>query len=230
MNNRRKEDQESIEDQLHWPRENQKIFTEPDTKKYQQLSCIDYRGKDHRYVMGFAKAGAVLADAMLRSGHDLDILVYPMLFSFRHAVELELKLILPDALRCLNEEAPLKFDHKLPALWDFVRRAVIAVSPGSEDSMISTAALLEELVDVDADGTAFRYATRKNGEETFSRRYVDVKAAAEALLALANSLEAASTVLDEHLKERAEYESAMRDDFGFDEAESEREQFTDNEI
>ncbi len=54
-------------------------------------ACLNIDGSDSGYRHGYWRAPKLLADHVSSSGRDQDLLVYPIVHSYRHHVELTLK-------------------------------------------------------------------------------------------------------------------------------------------
>lgn len=196
-----------------WPIAGATIFT-ADGGGLSATACIDYGwDKLGRYAVGFARAGQALCAEMVASGIALDTLVYPMLYCYRHAIELQLKYMIPDCCRWLLIDVPEVRGHNLERLWLHVEPALrdVGDSDADRESMRNGAALLKQLDTVDPGGETFRYHERaRDGANAFPRRHLNVRVAGEQLQALVNFLDAAHTQLSVELEARDDYEKAMK--------------------
>jgi hypothetical protein len=105
----------------------------------------------------FKLAGDALVDSAVATDNAYE-LVYPILYSYRHAVELYLKAILPSGAK----------KHSLAQLLNLVRRHVTWLGVSELPMWFQSLAL--ELDDFDPRSTAFRYGedgvvSRKTGDE-----------------------------------------------------------------
>lgn len=117
------------------------------------------------YEYGYRFAAEILTEHVLKERTFPDWLVYPIVFLYRHSVELELKRIL---VLCeqLGATLPKKIyqSHNLAALWDVARGTVsqkcVSADPAEVDALIA------ELDKWDKDSQAFRYAETLQGVAT----------------------------------------------------------------
>ena len=100
-------------------------------------------------------AGDVLVESVLKHRtHDAHEVIWPVLFLYRHALELYLKLIVQ----------PAKLDHRLePLFQDF--KALVKQHYGQQIP-VQIMDRARELAGMDPDSFAFRYATTKKGDDS----------------------------------------------------------------
>jgi hypothetical protein len=120
--------------------------------------------RNYRLLRGYKRAGDILIQKALVDRPDRDNLVFPALFNYRHYIELALKGIVEKHGAFAGVSTKSK-DHKLFDLWQlFVK---IATAFGNDCSDIATVALgecINEIDDVDASSTVFRYARKLSGD------------------------------------------------------------------
>jgi hypothetical protein len=125
------------------------------------------------FAKGYISAAERLAADLLQAPHFSDYSAYPVVFLYRHALELSLKHIIYrcaklGALRYIDAIAnQLHNNHRLPELMAAAAASLELVFPG--DSFL--AALITgcrqtciELSAIDPDSFAFRYPMNKKGE------------------------------------------------------------------
>lgn len=97
----------------------------------------------------------LLADAKV-PGATIDVLVYPICFNFRHAVELYVKYIIADLSRLQGIGLRYQAGHSLLQNWKKAKKLLKAIDHAADD-----AALFEKVVrhieQVDPTGQTFRY-------------------------------------------------------------------------
>jgi len=137
-------------------------------------ACVNYAFDDlYAYAEGYRRAGDILAKEL---GADprcgLDFLVYPLVFLYRHAIELQLKGIMRDGTRLLRQQPVPRKErehHGLEALWGLARQILEKVWPeGDPDLLSRIAKVIGELSAADPDSQAFRYDRDKSGHRTKS--------------------------------------------------------------
>jgi hypothetical protein len=78
------------------PRKDDVLFR-PDRKDWQTNADLNTDGvpADYVYAEGYHRAGQILADYVIEKKWDQDLLVCPIVFLYRHYVELQLKRLIP---------------------------------------------------------------------------------------------------------------------------------------
>lgn len=118
------------------------------------------------YAKGFASAANALLDsAIADQGINLpvDILVYPVCFTMRHAIELFLKKFTVDLaeIRTLRGDALPAFDqvasHDLGLIWAYVKTHASATDERLVDHVKGLDEYITDVADTDATGQVFRY-------------------------------------------------------------------------
>lgn len=139
----------------------------PDNQDFSLNACLGYNPNEWGTIArGFPSAANNLVAHVRDHESDLDGMVYPIAFLFRHAVETTLKI----AIVATGTEMPTEPDHLLLKIWDRIQPNVsrhFALHP----SYVNLDAVRESLKDfelIDPRSFAFRYPTSKNGEAQLS--------------------------------------------------------------
>jgi len=140
---------------------------------YDSNACIQHWfNVDYVYTSGFRRAGLRLAAHVCETRSDQDVLVYPIVYLYRHHAELVLKSIVELAAGLLDHEL-MEHDHRalrghdLSKLWDIARPllnpvcALVPNPPFPDDDLQGIDSYVRQLYEHDPDGTRFRYATTK---------------------------------------------------------------------
>ncbi|WOJ91753.1 hypothetical protein RZS28_18670 (plasmid) [Methylocapsa polymorpha] len=103
---------------------------------------------------------AVAADAVLQS-----TVVYPVIFLYRHFMELKLKYVLVTYGQHFDEDADWK-SHSLTDLWAKVRPIIETAGNGTDDGGANDAveACIREMSAADPMSFSFRYPVEKGGK------------------------------------------------------------------
>ena len=112
---------------------------------------------------GFAEGYRSAADNTLRaaadSPHEVEALAHPVVFLYRHAIELKMKEVILFAARLAGVAPPVINEHRLPELWtmltDHLRLAMPDTPPDPLEATLD--AQLRASAAVDPASTAFRY-------------------------------------------------------------------------
>lgn len=115
-----------------------------------------YLGPDWvAYQHGYELATRLLLERAA-SGRDQDVLIFPILFNARQAIELALKEIVVIGMR-LGHTEPYPMTHDLLTLWVAANRVLVEAGADEEESTTAFEALLRELHVADPAAITFRY-------------------------------------------------------------------------
>jgi hypothetical protein len=134
---------------------------------------------DYAYAEGYRLAGRIIADHVIQNRWDADFLVYPIVFVYRHYIELQLKRLIPQAAFLANHplsEAHRKLlstSHILVQLWGVIEpilqelaAAGASVTPADIEA---TASYIGQIHALDAGSDSFRYTTTKSGAPSIDK-------------------------------------------------------------
>src|SRR5581483_9992011 len=111
-----------------WPRIGDRIFS-PGGDAWPANSISE---RNYRLGQGYKRAGDMLVQNFLGETRDHDNLMYPILYCYRHYIEIALKEIIEKHGPWVNVILPEKKDHELPKLWKLFQQ--IAVTYGNDPS------------------------------------------------------------------------------------------------
>lgn len=144
------------------------------------------------YAYGFRRAAEILMKHVDDRHTSLDVIVFPIVFLYRHHLELAIKLIARDARLLLPDEPPPKKpEHRLQALWDEAKRLIILVL-GVEPFGLEPidGGVVVQFDAIDSRSTNFRYPEAFDGSKPLSH-ISNIN-----LLTLRDSLDTAFDLLD----------------------------------
>ena len=129
------------------------------------------------YAAGYKDAADALVAALAERKTSLDSVIYPLVFLYRHGLELQMKLILPLARRLAGKEPVADHKHGLMPLWIELRRHLEQLDPRDDDQELAAIEdFIRQLDTVDPGSFAFRYPTTKKGEVSLPElRHVNVR-------------------------------------------------------
>ncbi len=165
------EGDQSVVGQMPPPRKADVLFGGGDD--WQTNACIaHWHDAEWAYSSGFRRAAGYLAAQVCDSGSEQDTLIYPIVYLYRHHVELVLKSIIETASALLGQELPerdlRKLDqHGLAELWYVAKPLLDPVCerannpPFPPDDLEGVGSYIGQIHAHDPDGQRFRYATTK---------------------------------------------------------------------
>lgn len=132
-------------------------------------ACVGRNGGPYsfwQYAEGYFEAAEKLALGCEERCKMIDVLVYPIAFNYRHAIELSIKhlgIVLP---RLWAKQAPLRWTHKLADNWTTVKQYLQMDSCFDPDGSIIAEIdeLIDNLLEIDPNGEVFRYPSSKMGQ------------------------------------------------------------------
>jgi hypothetical protein len=162
-------------------------------------ACLNFSPWDgvYPYGVGYRQAGEILLRWVLDQQSDQDFLVYPIVFLFRHHVELMLKQIIVLAARFRGEYVDFPHGHSLGCLWAQCKPQLVAIH-GPEAVLEPVEALVIELESMDPGSDSFRYHLDGRGRPTLPGvTHINLHHFADVMDGLTNFLDACHTHLTE---------------------------------
>lgn len=155
--------EEILETEFRWPRRGDKAFVT--SANPSENASIDQSGHSRLVLMsdGYKTAGDLMVEA---AGHDdltRDTLVFPIIFSYRHFLEISLKYLLATYGPTVGIE-PNWRSHDLATLWGSVLQVLErygTTDPDDADSNVG--AIILEFAKIDPASYAYRYPVDRNG-------------------------------------------------------------------
>jgi hypothetical protein len=178
---------------------------------------------DSTEAFGYRDAACLLVDAVARGASHADWLAYPIVFCYRHYVELMLKSILLSAVAAeyVSPETftKHKYSHNLSVLWGLVRPALVKYDESLANDAFTrrVANRISELTQFDPDSLAYRYRLSRSGKP---RRlpdeapFIDLRAFCEGMNDVATYLDRWWDEWGRIVEFTAEMNALYRDDFG----------------
>jgi len=170
---------------------------------------------DHGYTEGYRRGARLLVQHIVETQRDQDYLAYPIIFLYRHHIELALKNIIRRASRLI--ERPLKkweekhlCEHHLDSLWKDLKQIFNTIKEtgwGKPDAAVIEGIddYIDQLCELDPDSFHLRYPrSKKDVPYLHPNLIINLQHFAEMLESLADCLDALDTatyVLEENLAE-----------------------------
>lgn len=124
------------------------------------------------YIEGYREAADKLVHEVVQTGHNQDILVFPIAFLYRQYIELQLKLIIRESRVFLDEGASFPEHHKINDLWNIANSLMKKLIKDhdqtisdyiTKEDVLTIKTIITEFVKVDPDSFSFRYPKDKKG-------------------------------------------------------------------
>ena len=141
---------------------------------WQVNACAASGFDDIIYQEGYRRAALHLVEYLCDKGNGQDFLVYPIIYLYRHHIEITLKSIVRTAYSLLDQEvtdkgSDLLISHDLSKLWTLASSLLNAAYKIADNSAVPLDDLegiesyIRQLHEHDPDGQRFRYATTRKG-------------------------------------------------------------------
>jgi hypothetical protein len=132
-------------------------------KLWQFNACVGQNGGPYDYLAyshGYFQAGHLICEELIKNGGiGIDTLIYPLLYLYRHALELSLK----DFLKNNHEKIVAK--HELNILWDKIEKRLytLASYEKQEKSLEKLKDVIDKFCAIDPNGEIPRFPEDKKG-------------------------------------------------------------------
>lgn len=167
------------------------------------------------FADGYKLAADTLVDQV--EGHPPeDCLIAPILFLYRHWVELKLKELILSLKVFSVAEINRPNHHSLYDLWFIVKSNLHCLRGSSNRDFINLEARIRELNGLDPDGERFRYPVNTRSEITDLPESLGIKNLKDTMAKISNAFGLVDGGIDSEMEGRAldaELEAEMRSDF-----------------
>lgn len=160
-----------------------------------------YPDPSELYVVGYKEAADALVETVSMRKGTADSLVFPIVFLYRHYLELRMKLLLEEGRRLLGVDHKAVAEHDLSVLWPKVRGILTDIFPNSDQSDFDAIdALIEQFKQVDPRSTSFRYPNKKDGKRSVNSDVsrINLSILSEVVGAMSSVLEGAAGAISEY--------------------------------
>ena len=162
-----------------------------------------------RIARGYFEAGGILVKRLQQDRGHLDFLIYPLVQTYRHAIETMLKHLVPLLSRLRDESDEMQYTHQLVDNWEIVRKHLIALEV-EETEFADVDRVLTDLVEIDATGETFRYPQARDGSRHLvETTHINVEVFAEGMTVLERFFDGCSCWASEMLNQKLEMESYL---------------------
>lgn len=182
-----------------WPKKGDRLMHE--SQDWNQ--GVDFSGdaiSRHVFIWdGYMKAGELLIEACEEHSHKRHSLIYPILFNYRHGIEVAIKWVIVQYGKYSDVKTGNIEHHNLWELWQTCKQIIIEV--GSEGEEIShVEQVIKDFHDLDISAMAFRYPNNKNGDLfTLPDGIVELQNIREVMEGIAHFFDGVDGQLDSHI-------------------------------
>ena len=182
------------------PKLDDKLFVE--AEDWWMNACLNwYHDPTELYIVGYKEAADSLVDSIANRKGSADSLVFPIVFLYRHYVEIRLKSLLLDGSRLLDREHKQKPEHQLSKLWPKVRSILDELWPNEKgEDLEAMDSLIAQFEEVDPRTTTFRYPKDFDGNNSLKldAPRVNLRNLAEVVGAMSIILEGSAGAISEY--------------------------------
>ncbi|MHB0885510.1 MAG: hypothetical protein ACYC41_06450 [Bacillota bacterium] len=176
------------------------------------------------YAEGYARGAEILVRHVVDGNRDQDVLVYPIVFLYRHHLELALKDLIRRASDLLGRKLPPRdrnnplYRHDLDRLWKLAKTLLKDVWPeGDEETLVVVEQRITELAAVDKSSISFRYPENQDVDTTPSLpldlTHINIRTLGEVMAEIVEFLSACRLGISSMKEARDEYERDMRSEY-----------------
>ena len=179
-------------------------------------ACVSQYGGHNLnlFATGYKEAADQLINYMCKSASSRDTLVFPIIFLYRHYLELRFKDIIVIGTKLLDKNEKYPDGHKLKDLWPRAKGIARQVwkDSGEPPEFALIDHIVQEFLKFDPESDAFRYPTDKTGKKMSLRgiTHINLRHVGEQINKVAGVLDAISLGLCEYLDYKREMEAEYR--------------------
>lgn len=199
-----------MSESIPWPRAGDQLFGAADD--WENNACVGFsREQWVGYIEGYKLAADKLAETVTTSGRDQDFLVYPIVFLYRHAIEIALKYLIRLGCRLLDTEPSKLIDHKLSKLWLNCRPLLEQVWPeGPKEDLDAVGDVIAQFETEDPTAAGYRYPTDTKGQPFHTQhRVINLRNFAEVANRVLGLLDGCTMGISVYLDHKQELEMEL---------------------
>jgi hypothetical protein len=156
--------EEALKTDFRWPKRGDKPFAEATESLNNALIADDDRTRLVLMTDGYKRAGDLMVRQTVEDRSSRDFLVFPILFNYRHFIELSLKYLLATFGPRVSIDPNWK-DHDLGILWhSFLEMLDCYATPDPDDADSVVGDIVAEFAKIDPQSYSYRYPVDKNGK------------------------------------------------------------------
>lgn len=151
---------------IPWPDASQSIFT-PMTDWENNAEIQSSAGDWYAYITGFKEAAYTLTKHVINTKIHQELLIFPIFFLYRHYIELQIKYIIHEGEKLLDQYPKIQKLHNLKKLWRICTQIIITAFPDTDKKDIDNVSrIIDEIESIDPESITFRYPVDSNNQMT----------------------------------------------------------------
>jgi hypothetical protein len=170
------------------------------------------------YSLGYREGARRLVNHVLETYSDQHTMIFPIVYLYRHHIELVLKRLLVVASSVVdrqltNAELWHLSKHRLDLLWDDLKPTLSAsyrkanLAPPAKENMAGVDSYIRQLSSVDRESQSFRYSISSKGDSALAGlTHINIRTLAEKMERLCDFFASVEGDLELHL----DFEAEMR--------------------
>lgn len=169
-------------------------------------ACLNYAPDQLAlYISGYRGAAEILLEHVLSARvAELDTLVFPIIFLYRHYIELRLKSLIKCGSTLLELSLEIPYTHNISVLWKSCKDVFIKIWPDDIESIEETEREVMVFSELDPNSESFRYAQDKGGHPTLPGfKYINLTEVQKKMSKITPLLEGADTGISHYLDLRS---------------------------
>lgn len=191
---------------------NNSIFKNNEDWEYNSIIRRDATNEWIFYVEGYRIAAEKLIDSVIETKDERDTLIYPIVFLYRHYIEIQLKEIIQIGTKYLGEKSKVSKGHKLFPLW--LEAKILINKIWNSDTENTSEGQAEEIIklicEIDTKSDSFRYPFDYKGNQTLKGiTTINIKELKEIITQLVQFLDGVSLAISAY----ADNKDEMQDDY-----------------
>ncbi|MCP5134411.1 MAG: hypothetical protein H6976_12655 [Gammaproteobacteria bacterium] len=133
-------------------------------------ACIGTNGGPYDfsdYSRGYFQSAKNQLDAIIKNSGLVDILIYPLCYSYRHGIELGLKHLARELPLIFQEGEKIKLTHNLNDNWNSIRPYIVRLRrylDENNESVPFIDKVLNDFLEFDPNGEVFRFPENRKGD------------------------------------------------------------------
>jgi len=131
-------------------------------------ACVGTNGGPYDfqdYALGYFEAGSRIVSSLLSNQWMLDVVIYPLVFTYRHGIELSLKDLAVQLPLVWDEKSEVELTHNLSDNWAKINCYLKREQEFDPENMLidQVDTILKDFLEIDQTGQVFRYPTDRSG-------------------------------------------------------------------